>query len=284
MTRKRTYSPRGKSKRCLALTGLLGWVTPAMLCYAIWNNQERTTLDTLKRLIDQGFLAEAYEKRQFGAGRPDRILFLTWTGMRYLVDHGFLPKPDIHYFWRGEGHEKPSYRRHEIEIRRVLITFITHLRNDPHGAIWLKSKSIRAEPSDTGNDTSPLQSGQLLPDAVFAVRDGQSGQIKECYAELDLATENHEIWGSKISRYRQSPEVMDSAANVLVVASDEERMHQLMSWSQNTSPFLFSTLDKVCFSYQRDGKKLRLISPGDPLGKVWQHCNDTRPRCLFAPL
>ena len=122
--RQRKYSPRGKnSYRALKLIGLLGFATVRQLCLTVWDN-ERTTNDNLNRLIERNYLHEAHEKVDLAEGRGNRILFLTRTGMTWVLAKGQLREEDIAYYWRGEGHWHPTYNHHNVTVHDVTCAFI----------------------------------------------------------------------------------------------------------------------------------------------------------------
>jgi hypothetical protein len=45
--------------------------------------------------------------------------------------------------------------------------------------------------------------------------------------------------------------------------------------------FLFSTLDDVCYTYNRDGKELVLVRAGAPFSAVWRVASDEKLHALF---
>jgi hypothetical protein len=95
--RAHTYTPRGpKSYQALKLIGLLGFATVRQLCLTVWEN-ERTTNDNLNRLVEEHYLHQAFEAIDLAEGRGNRLVFLTRTGMTWVLQKGHVREEDIAY-------------------------------------------------------------------------------------------------------------------------------------------------------------------------------------------
>ncbi|MCZ7674012.1 MAG: hypothetical protein M5U34_46210 [Chloroflexi bacterium] len=85
-------------------------------------------------------------------------------------------------------------------------------------------------------------------------------------------------------KYLACPEIIGQVGVfVLCVADSQSRKDSLLNWSQDLvdEQFLFSSLDEVCFQYQRKGKDLELVKTGDPFGGVWRVVSDAKTHALF---
>ncbi|MCZ7674011.1 MAG: hypothetical protein M5U34_46205 [Chloroflexi bacterium] len=91
---KQIQSEGANTYRGLRLIGLLGSSSVRQLCLMVWEN-ERTTNDTLNRLIESHYLQQAHEEVGFGSGRGNRIVFLTRTGLTWVLQKGHLREEDI---------------------------------------------------------------------------------------------------------------------------------------------------------------------------------------------
>ena len=249
----------------------------------MWEN-ERTTNDNLNRLVEEHYLHQAFEAIDLAEGRGNRLVFLTRTGMTWVLQKGHVREEDIAYYWRGEGHWYPSYNEHAVAVHDVLAAFVKRasevpeqaidIRLDPHAPLDGSPKSSLA--------SSPLQDNTLIPDRVFAVK--HHGRVAEFYLEVDLGTESQAQWQAKMKKYLASPEVMaPPGAYVLTVANSRQRRDTLLRWSQDMvdERFLFSTLDDVCYTYNRDGKELVLVRAGAPFSAVWRVASDEKLHALF---
>jgi hypothetical protein len=239
----------------------------------VWEN-ERTTNDNVNRLLEHQYLGEAYESVDLSRGRGNRILFLTRTGMTWVLKHGHVREEDIAYHWKGQGDWHPSYSDHNVSIHDVLCGFIMQARDHPEKAI-----DIRLDPhaplggrEELSNFQSPLQDNTLIPDRIFSVK--YYNQVAEFYLEVDLNTEGKPKWREKMDKYRMCPEVIEQGgAFVLCVASDKRRMGTLLDWSKDLvdERFRFSYLDSICYTYKRGAdKELVLANEGRPFGQVWR--------------
>lgn len=249
----------------------------------VWEN-ERTTNDTLNRLIESHYLQQAHEEVGLGSGRGNRIVFLTRTGLTWVLQKGHLREEDVAYFWRGEGDWHPAYNSHNVAVYDVLCAFIKCAQDHPENAI-----DIRLDPhapldnrEEMTTFDSPLVKSGLLPDRIFAVK--YHDQVAEFYLEVDLGTEGKKRWQEKIEKYLACPEIIGQVGVfVLCVADNKSRMEALLNWSQDlvNEQFLFSSLEEVCFRYERKGKDLELVKIGNPFGSVWRVVSDTKPHALF---
>jgi hypothetical protein len=281
--RQYKYTPRGKnSYRALKLIGLLGFATVRQLCLTVWGN-ERTTNDNINRLLDNAYLHQAHEPMRLSQGRGNRILFLTKTGMTWVLKQGHVREDDIAYYWRGEGDWQPSYSEHNVAVHDVLCAFIKRAHDHPDKAI-----DIRLDPhaplgrEEQTDFRTPLQDSKLIPDRIFAVR--YADQVAEFYLEVDLGTEGKRQWREKMEKYLVSPEVMhQEGVFVLVVVNSERRVETLLNWSSDLvdDRFRFSPLDRVCYTYERGVKELVLTQEGDPFGQVWRVTKDDEERTLI---
>jgi hypothetical protein len=248
----------------------------------VWEN-ERTTNDNVNRLLENHYLGQAYERVDLSEGRGNRILFLTRTGLTWVVDKGHVREEDIAYYWRGEGHWHPSYNEHNVVVHDVLCAFIKRARDHPEGAI-----DLRLDPhaplgrEELDNFPSPLQNSTLIPDRIFAVK--FKDEVAEFYLEVDLGTEDRRQWQEKMEKYLMCPEVMDEVGVFLLcVANKKQRMETLLRWSEDliTDRFRFTFLDKICYTYKRGGKKeLVLAEEGKPFGQIWRVTTDHEEHTL----
>lgn len=282
--RQRKYSPRGKNTyRALRLIGLLGFATVRQLCLTIWEN-ERSTTDTLNRLLENNFLHQAHEEVDLASGRGNRIVFLARTGVTWLLKKGQLREEDIAYYWRGGDHWHPGYNDHDVAVHNVLCAFIRQARDHPENAIDIRLDPHvpLGEPDESLQRSSPLQDHTLIPDRIFAIK--YFDQIVEAYLEVDMGTEPKTQWQEKLQKYLMSPEVMDRPGQIILcVAHTKRRMKTLLRWSEELANerFLFSHLDNICYSYSRQGKDLVLTNQGNPFGKVWHTIIGNKKRSLF---
>jgi hypothetical protein len=261
----------------LKLIGLLGFATVRQLCLTVWDN-ERTTNDSVNRLLEHQYLGQAHEGVDLSQGRGNRILFLTKTGMQWVLKKGHLGEGDIAYYYRGEGDWHPSYSDHNVAVHDVLSAFIKRAQDHPQKAIDLRlDPHAPLDGRERSQDLeSPLSDQTLIPDRVFAVK--HQHEVAEFYLEVDLSTENRSQWREKMEKYVMCPEVIgNSSAFVLCVASTRQRMETLLGWSKGLvdERFRFSTLDRICYTYERgDQKELVLTNKGNPFGQVWRVTSD----------
>jgi len=250
----------------------------------VWGS-ERSTNDNLNRLIEHHYLHQAHEVVDIAQGRGNRIIFLTRTGLQWVLAKGHLRMDDIPYYWKGEGHWHPSYNEHNVLIHDVLCAFIKQANDKPESAIDLRLDPFITfdEQAEMPTVSSPLQDKTLLPDRIFALK--HQDQVWECYLELDCGTEDKRQWQEKMKKYTFCPEVMEqSSVLVLTVANNQRRMETLLRWSQEIvdEHFWFSHMERICYQYTRDGKELILQQSGDPFGTVWCTVTDQAQRSLFA--
>lgn len=253
------------------------------MCLTVWEN-ERSTNDNLNRLLESHYLHQAYEVHDPTHGRGNRIVFLTRTGLSWVLGKGHVREQDIAFYWKGEGHWHPLYDEHNVLVHDVLCAFIKQANDQPEQVIDLRLDPYAPlQPQSIPTEIkSPLQEGSLLPDRIFGVR--YQDQVIECYLEVDCGTEDKQQWQEKMHKYTLCPEIMDQdGVLVLTVAINPRRMETLLRWSRELVDhrFWFSHIDSICYTYNREGKDLLLANIGNPFGDVWHVCTDPKLRRLF---
>lgn len=238
----------------------------------------------MNRLLEHHYLQQAHEEVDLASGRGNRIVFLTRTGMTWVLQKGHVREDDIAYYWKGEGDWHPLYNPHNVIVHDVLSSFIRQASIHPKQAIDIRldPHMSLSENEEKSSLPSPLETSNLIPDRIFAVK--YHNQVAEFYLEVDLGTENKRFWREKIEKYLLCSEVMNqSGVYVLCVANNKSRMETLLKWSQDLvdERFLFSQLAEVCFQYERKGKDLVLVSEGNPFGEIWRVATDEKVRALF---